>query len=193
MLARVDQAPRPHHPRGVYQHGVGQLRDLVGQAERTREHVGREAVPLDEGRVLLARAVRREHEPQALARPRGQGARHRQDLLAHGAGGRDEDEQGVAAVRVRPAHAQGRAVEGRELHGRRGLADARRLAPDPGTHRRHAIVQQADLARQRHHHRGQRQHDDPEHHVRDDERFAHDARELRAARCAPAISPSAAR
>jgi hypothetical protein len=172
VLARVHETLAAQDPVGIDQRGPGQARDAESEAERLREDVGKVAEPLlsDERFVFLTGPVAREDHAQArLSRQR---AEHGEQRATHRAARREEDQQRTMA---RAADRDGVAVEALGLDPGRGLSRLRPTSESECADRAEACVQHTDLAGECQHHQGKRDHHDPEHEVRDDERLAHDA------------------
>ncbi len=96
-------------------------------------------------------------------------AGHGQELLAHRAGRRDEQQQLVAAVGAPAADMDRAAGEIGEVELGRAIADPDRGARGQGAQGRHALVQHADLAGEAQHDQRQADDDDPEQDLRDDQ------------------------
>ena len=178
VLARIHQPLGAQHAVGVDERRVRQLADLVRQSRaratarrsapsspcaRTKASCSARAPSLASTRRTRTRlrgAARRRGSPTSSCRP-GRSARRR-PATCSGAAHRAPPTISTSAPTNRPAAKRGA-----------GAPIARPFAPDQRARRRDALVQHADLAHQCGDHGAKRQHHDPQHQVRDQQRLNH--------------------
>jgi hypothetical protein len=119
--------------------------------------------------VGRAVAIAHEHERDALPLAARERARDRQQLLAHRAGRRDEQQQLAAPVGAAAADVQRSPSKVDDVELRRRLADLNRVLGAERAERRHPLVQDADLADQRHDRERQDHNHDPQRDLGDDQ------------------------
>jgi hypothetical protein len=160
VLAAVDDALGADDAGRIDQHRMRQAADTEIDADDRRERERHVLQPVlgDHRLVRGPVPVAHQDDRHAAALAAGEGARDRQELLAHRAGRRDEQEELAAAVGALAADPHRAAGEVDHVEPRRRLADLDRGPGGQRAERCHALVQHADLAHQRCH--GQRQDDD---------------------------------
>ena len=189
MLARVHESLRAHDAGAVDQHGVRQLPDLVGDAERRRQHVGNSSAPRATNGSCSARgpSLASTTSSQPRSRCAAERSAGRSSLQTGQVGERKKRSVLRPSARAPPTVARPPSSAGAVTTARPRRPRAR--APDHQRARRgDALVEDADLPHQGGDDRGETHHQHPEDDVRDHQRGRHAASRKR--RCAGGLAMS---